>query len=158
MGIADSSKYICTLEENVFTTGFISVLNNGSPFLNRLNVLTRRSMEGGHLDRYWSQLLWITSLSSKMRFGDGEEDLYFVFSLSHFGPAFCVLGFGYVLSSAVFLTEIFVKWIVKDRTVRWSEVTNRRNCEPKTAPLFTRLNIQKRISATEFVGISRLPR
>ena len=90
-----------------------------------------------------------------MRFGDGENDLYFVFSLSHLGPAFCVLGFGYVLSSAVFLAEIFVKWIAKGRTVMWSEGTNRRNCEPKTAPLLTRISVQERISATEFVGISK---
>jgi len=79
MGIADSSKFLCTLKENLFTIGFIFVLNNGSPFLNRLNVLTRRSMEGGHLDRYWAQLLWVTSLRSKMRFDDGEKDLYFRF-------------------------------------------------------------------------------
>jgi len=155
MGIADSSNYICTLKENLFTTGFIFLLNNGSPFLNRLNVLTRRSMEGGHLDRYWAQLLWITSLSSKIRFGDCEEDLYFVFSLSHLSPAFCVLGFGYVLSSAVFLAEMFVKWISKDRTVTWSEVTKRRNCKSKNRALLTRLNIRKRISAAEFVRISK---
>ena len=113
MGIADASKFLCTLEKNVFTTGLIFLLNNGSPFLNRLNVLIRRSMEGGHLDRYWAQLLWMKNLRSKMKFGDGEEDLYFVFSLSHLSPAFCVLGFGYVLSLAVFLAEIFVKWIAK---------------------------------------------
>jgi hypothetical protein len=111
--IQDPSKFLCTLEENLFTTGFTFVLSNGSPFLNRLNVLTRRSQEGGLLDRYWEQLLWTTSLRSKMKFGDGEEDLYFVFSLSHLSPAFCVLGFGYLLSSAVFLAEIFVSWIAK---------------------------------------------
>jgi hypothetical protein len=113
MGIRDSSKSLCTLEENLFTTGFTFVLNNGSPFLNRLNVLTRRSQEGGLLDRYWAQLIWITSLRGKMTVGDGQEDFYFVFSLSHLSPAFCVLGFDYVLSSAVFLAEIFVKWIAK---------------------------------------------
>jgi hypothetical protein len=117
MGIPDTSKHLCTLEENLFTTGFIFLLNNGSPFLNRLNVLTRRSMEGGLLDRYWAQLLWITGLRSKMRFGDGEKDLYFVFSLSHLSSAFCVLGFGYMLILAVFLANIFVKGIV-----------NRQNC------------------------------
>ena len=113
MGIPDSSKFLCTLEENVFTTGVIFVLNNGSPFLNRLNVLTRRSLEGGLLDRYWAQLLWVTSLRSKMRVGDGGNDMYFLLSLSHLSPAFCVLGFGYVLSSALFLAEIFVKRIAK---------------------------------------------
>jgi hypothetical protein len=148
LGIRDASKFLCTLEENVFTTGLTFVLHNGSPFLNRLNVLTRRSLEGGLLDRYWAQLLWITSLRSKMTVGDGEEVLYFVFSLSHLSPAFCVLGFGYVLSSAVFFAEILVKWIAKDRTVNCNEVPKRRNCEPKTEPLLTNLSIQKRIFAT----------
>ena len=48
-----------------------------------------------------------------MRVGDGEEDMYFVFSLPHFRPAFCVLGFGYLLSSIVFLAEVLVKRIAK---------------------------------------------
>jgi hypothetical protein len=122
MGIRETSKFLCTLEEDLLTTGFIFMLNNGSPYLNRLNVLTSRSQEGGLLDRYWVQLLWTTSLRSKMTVGGGEEDLYFVFSLSHLSPAFCVLGFGYVLSSAAFLVEIFVKWIAKYRTVKWSEI------------------------------------
>ena len=113
MGIQETSKFLCTLEENVFTIGFVFVLQNGSPFLNKLNVLTRRFQEGGLLDRYWAQLLWMTSLGSKIRVSDGADDLYFVFSLSQLSPAFCVLGLGYVLSSAVFLAEIFVKWIAK---------------------------------------------
>jgi hypothetical protein len=111
MGIRDASKFLCTLEDSVYETGIIFLLHNGSPFLNRLNELTKRSMEGGLLERYWAQLLWGTSLRSNMTVDDGEEDLYFVFSLSHLSPAFCVLGFGYVLSLAVFLAEIFVKWI-----------------------------------------------
>jgi hypothetical protein len=113
MSIRDFSKSLCTLEEDLFTVGFTFVLNNGSPFLKRLNELTRRIQEGGLLDRYWAQLLWTSSLRSKMTVGDYKEGLYFVFSLSHLRPAFCVLGFGYVLSSAVFLAEIFVKWIAK---------------------------------------------
>jgi hypothetical protein len=109
MGIRDASKFFCTLEENLESSGLISLLHNGSPYLNRVNALTRRSMEGGLVDRYWAQLLWITTLRSKMTVGDGEENLYFVFSLSHLNPAFCVLGFGYVLSSAAFLAEVLVK-------------------------------------------------
>ena len=113
MGIRDVSKTFCTLEEDLGTTGITFVLNNGSPYLKRLNIMTRRSMEGGLLGRYLAQLLWVTNLRSKMRFGDGEEDLYFVFSLSHLSPAFCVLGFGYLLSSIVFLAEVLVKRIAK---------------------------------------------
>jgi hypothetical protein len=85
----------------------------------------------------------MTSLRGKTRVSDGEENIYFVFSLSHLSPVFCVLGFGYVLSSAVFLAEIFVKRIAKYRTVRQTEVTKRWHCEPKRAPLLTRLSIEK---------------
>jgi len=113
MGIGDSSQYLCSLDENVVTTGLISLFRNGSPFLNRLNTLTRRSLEGGLLDQYWTQLLWITNLRSKVRFLDDESDLYFVFSLLHLSPAFSVLVFGWLLSSVVFLSEVFVKWIPK---------------------------------------------
>ena len=113
MGIRDSSQYLCNLEENLVATGLISVLRNGSPFLNRLNILARRSTEGGLLDRYWTQLLWKTNLRSKVRFLDDKNDLYFVFSLSHLSPAFSVLAFGCLLSSVVFLAEVSVKWIPK---------------------------------------------
>jgi hypothetical protein len=113
VGILDSSQYLCSLEENLITTGVTSVLRNGSPFLNRLNVQIRRSLEGGLMDRYWAQLLWITTLRSKIRFLDNENGLYFVFSLSHMSPAFIVLAYGWLLSSVVFLAEIFVKWIPK---------------------------------------------
>jgi hypothetical protein len=113
IGIQDVGKYLCTLEKNLFTIGITSVLSNGRPFLNRLNVLTRRSQEGGLLGRYWAQLIWITNLRNKMRLVDDENDLYFVFSFSQLSPAFCVLTLGYVLSSVVFLAEIFVKWIAK---------------------------------------------
>jgi len=113
MRIREVSKTFCTLEETVATTGLIFILNNGSPYLKRLNVMTRRSMEGGLLDRYWAQLTWIMKLRSKVSVGDGEEDMYFVFSLSHLSPAFCVLGFGYLLSSIVFLAEVLIKRIAK---------------------------------------------
>jgi hypothetical protein len=113
MGIRGSSKYLCSLDENVMTVGLTSLLNNGSPFLKRLNTLTRRSLEGGLLDRYWAQLLWITNLRSKVRFIEDENDLYFVFSLSHLRPAFTVLAFGWLLSSVAFIAEVFVKWIPK---------------------------------------------
>jgi hypothetical protein len=46
-----------------------------------------------------------------MRVVDDEKDLYFVFSLSNLSPAFCVLAFGYVFSSVVFLAEVFLKSI-----------------------------------------------
>jgi hypothetical protein len=113
MGIRDSSQYLCSLEENLVTIGLVSVVRNGNPLLHRLNVLTRRSAEGGLLERYWTQLLWIMNLRSKVGFLDDENNLYFVFSLSHLSPAFSVLAFGWLLSSVVFFAEVFLKWIPK---------------------------------------------
>jgi len=55
----------------------------------------------------------MTSLRSQVIVSYNEEDLYFVFSISHLSPAFCVLGFGYVLSSVVFVAEIYLRWIAK---------------------------------------------
>ena len=107
MGIRDSRKYLRSLDENMMTAGLTSLLNNRSHFLNRLNTLTRRSLEG-LMDRYWAQLLWIKNLQSKVRFLNDENDLYFVFSLSHLSPAFTVFAFGWLLSAVVFLTEVSV--------------------------------------------------
>jgi hypothetical protein len=113
IGIQDASKYLCSLEENVFTTGFTFLVSNGSPFLNRLNVLTRRSLEGGLLDQYWAELIWLVKLRSKDRVLDDNNEMYFVFSLSHLNPAFCVLAFGCAVSSVVFVAEVIVKRIPK---------------------------------------------
>jgi hypothetical protein len=43
--------------------------------------------------------------------------MYFVFSLTHVRVEFIVLGFGYVLSVAVFVAEFICKWFFKRRTV-----------------------------------------
>jgi hypothetical protein len=56
-----------------------------------------------------------TFLRSKIRFVDDEKDLYFVFALSNLGPAFWILAFGYVLSSAAFLAEPFFRSLPKLR-------------------------------------------
>ena len=80
MGIRDSSKYLRSLEENLATSGLTSLLRNGSPFLKRLNQLTRRSLERGLLGRYWTQLLLIKNLKTNVIFLYDENDLYFIFS------------------------------------------------------------------------------
>jgi hypothetical protein len=56
-----------------------------------------------------------------MTVGD-DKGLYFVFSLSHLSHAFCVLGFGYVLSSAVFLVEILSNGLPSERIERGNEL------------------------------------
>jgi hypothetical protein len=111
MGIHDATKYLCALEEYMVTTGFISVFRNGSPHLNRFNTLTVQVLEAGLLDRYWTELIWNVRLRSEKRIDDDDENMYFVFSLSHISPAFFVLMLGCVFSAVVFLSEIFFKKI-----------------------------------------------
>ena len=78
--------------------------------MKRLNVLTRHSGRKtcgrNKLDNF---------LRSKISFVDDEKDLNLVFSLSHLSPAFCVLAFGYELSSGAFLVEAFLRPIPKFR-------------------------------------------
>jgi hypothetical protein len=111
MGIHDGAKYLCTLEEYTVTTGFISVLRNGSPHLQRFNALTMLVVEAGLLQRYWTELLWNVKLRSNNWVDEGDKNMYFVFSLSHISAAFSVLVFGYLFSAAVFVSEIFFRKI-----------------------------------------------
>jgi hypothetical protein len=82
MGIRASSKYPCSLGEYLVTAGLTSLLNNGSPCLNMINVLTRHSLEG-LLGRYLETFRRITYLRSKIRVTDCEKKknciLYFYF-------------------------------------------------------------------------------
>jgi hypothetical protein len=91
--------------------------------VNRPNVLTRRSLEGGLLNIRMEEMNWIKYLRRIMGVVDNERELYFVlvFSFSNLSPAFCVLGFAYVLSSVVFLAEAFLRSIPKLRPCAWPE-------------------------------------
>jgi hypothetical protein len=111
IGVEDVNKYLCSLEENLATVGAVYVLRNGSPFLNRINTLMRRVLEGGLLERYWNELKWITNLRSKKT--AGNDNLYTEFSLSHLRPAFSVLLFGYVLSALGLLVEVITSFCTK---------------------------------------------
>jgi hypothetical protein len=111
MGIHDGTKYLCTLEEYMVTTGFISIFRNGSPHLKRFNALTTLVLEAGLLERYWTKLLWDVQLRSNNWVDESDGNMYFAFSLSHISSAISVLVFGYVFSTAVFLSEIFFKKI-----------------------------------------------
>jgi hypothetical protein len=63
--------------------------------------------------------------------------MYFVFTLSHMGPAFCVLGFGYVCSITVCVAEClhkrFSKWWQAQRHT-YLHCSARRNWTVLTAP------------------------
>ncbi|XP_033611240.1 uncharacterized protein LOC117283066 [Cryptotermes secundus] len=56
LGIADESTVICYLEENLISAGLTMLLKKGNFFLDRINVLIRRCLEAGFLEKYWSEL------------------------------------------------------------------------------------------------------
>jgi len=76
----------------------------GSPFLNRLSVLTGRSVEEELLTGHVEEVNWINYLRCKMSVV-GDKELYFVFLLFHLSPAFWVLAFDNVLIQQSFLPK-----------------------------------------------------
>ena len=72
-GIRDGSKYLYSLDKNLVTAGLTSRLNNGTPFWNRLNEMTSRSLERGLRSLCLEKLRWITYLRSKIRVTDYEN-------------------------------------------------------------------------------------
>jgi hypothetical protein len=103
------SKLLCSVNENVVTMNTVMSLTRGHPLFEKFNVIIRRCMETGLVDKYWSELNFNLRLKrvSKLRTPDdeGNSNMYFVFSLSHLKVAFIVIGFGHVLSVIVFLFE-----------------------------------------------------
>ena len=75
----------------------------------------RRYLEGGLLERTWTELQHRAALSGGGRFTEAAGDGFFPFSLSHIMPAFVVLLVGTVLSSAVFVGELIVNHLCKRR-------------------------------------------
>ena len=66
-------------------------------------------MEGGFALRYWAQMNHEARLRSRTKSDEDGSSMYFVFKLSHMGPAFSVLGFGYVCSIIVCIAECLHK-------------------------------------------------
>jgi hypothetical protein len=73
----------------------------------------RRYLEGGLLERTWTELQHRASLTGGGRFTEADGNEFFPFSLSHLMPAFVVLLVGTVLSSAVFVGELIVNCLWK---------------------------------------------
>jgi hypothetical protein len=78
-------------------------------------------MESGLVKKYWSQLNFevnLRNLAAPKETGyEVRNDMYLVLSLFHLRVMFVVLGFGYMLSVAVFLCELICKWHDIQRTV-----------------------------------------
>jgi len=116
LGTVDVSKLFCPLEETLIS-GYMAVyFKKGNPLLDRFNILMRRYLEAGLLERLWVELQHGASLRGEVRFTEATEGMFFAFSVSHLMPAFVVLLVGTLLSSVVFIAELIVNCLYKRRT------------------------------------------
>jgi hypothetical protein len=113
MGNADISKVICSLDDVFLSVGATVLFKKGNPLLDRFNILMRRYLEAGLLEKLWTELQHLASLKGGGRFGEVAGDMFFAFSVSHLMPAFVVLLVGTVLSSVVFIAELIVDCLRK---------------------------------------------
>ncbi|KAJ4431199.1 hypothetical protein ANN_19796 [Periplaneta americana] len=114
LGFGEEKKVLCTLNVKLMSSALVFLLPKGSPYLNQLNSLLRRGMEGGLLQRYCEVISFEARLESRNRKEDDERDaLYFVFSVSHLIPAFFVLLVGYVAGGVVLVGECFLNCVLK---------------------------------------------
>jgi hypothetical protein len=115
MGTVDVGKIVCSFEEAFFSAGATILFKKGNPLLGRFNILMRRYLEAGLLERLWTELQHRASLRGAERFREAAGDIFFAFSVSHLMPAFVVLLVGTVLSSVVFIVELIVNCLYKRR-------------------------------------------
>ena len=113
LGIVDVGKIICPLNEAAISGSLTIIFKKGNPLLDRINILMRRYLEAGFLERHWAELQHRASLVSGERFRDAVGYRFFAFTLSHLMPAFVVLLVGTVLSSAVFIGELIVNCLCR---------------------------------------------
>ena len=113
LGVVDVENIICTFDEVVISSGLIMLFKKESPLLDRFNILMRRYLEAGLIERTWTELQHRASLTSGGRFTEAAGDEYFAFSLSHLMPAFVVLLVGTLFSSVVFVGELIVNCLCK---------------------------------------------
>ncbi|KAJ4431198.1 hypothetical protein ANN_19795 [Periplaneta americana] len=126
LGFGEEEKVLCSLNVKLISSGLVFLLKKGSPYLNQLNSLLRRGMEGGLLHRYCELMFFEARLESRNRKEDDETDaLYFVFSFSYLIPAFFVLLVGYVAGGVVLVGECFLNCVLKYTNQRAGHVQTR---------------------------------
>jgi hypothetical protein len=99
----------CSLEEDLFYGNIVALFAKGNPLLMQFNKILRRCLEGGLGEKYWAQLNHESLLKSRTKSDEVGSSMYFVFTLSHMVPAFCVLGFGYLCSTILCVAECLHK-------------------------------------------------
>jgi hypothetical protein len=111
----DVGKIICSLDETGMSAGAIVLFKKGNALVDRFNILMRRYLEAGLLERLWTHLQHRASLRGGGRFREAASDKFFAFSVSQLMPAFVVLIVGTILSSAAFIAELILNCLSKRR-------------------------------------------
>jgi hypothetical protein len=113
MGTGDVGKVICSLDGVIISAGATILFKKGNPLLDRFNILMRRYLEAGLLERHWTELQHRANLRGGSSFREATGDVVFAFSLSHLMPAFSLLLVGTILSSLFFIAELILNclWI-----------------------------------------------
>jgi hypothetical protein len=121
IGKTADKNTLCSLDDSIFSWNSLMFFPGGHPVIDSFNTVIRRCIEAGLGDKYWSDLFFNLTLQNKRKQEESDcqacSDMYFVFSLTHLRVAFIVLGFGYLLSVAVFVAELICMWLSKRRTV-----------------------------------------
>jgi hypothetical protein len=113
MGFVDVGKVVCNLDDALISAGATVLLKKGNPLLDRFNILMRRYLEAGLMEKLWTELQHRASLRVGGRFGEAAGDMFFAFSVSHLMPAFVVLIVENALSSLLFIAELILKCLCK---------------------------------------------
>jgi hypothetical protein len=107
---AGGSNVACYTDGSIFYLSCAALVTKGSPFFDRLNAMIRRCLEGGLVEKHWSEIIALTRLQNINQIPEDDNDMYFVFTISHLSTAFVIFTLGHLLSFVVFLCEIIYKW------------------------------------------------
>jgi hypothetical protein len=104
---------VCTLKEDISALNAVMYLAKGHPLLRRIDDVIRTMVESGMMVKWTNDFLYTSRIHSRSVHGDGYSEEsnewnteYFVFSLFHLQPAFCVLVVGYLLSTSALILEL----------------------------------------------------
>jgi len=90
MGVVNVEKIICSFDEVLMSSGLIMLFKKGNPLLDRFNVLMRRYLEAGLMERTWTELQHRAVLTGGGRFTEAAGDEFFL--VLSFPPNACICG------------------------------------------------------------------
>jgi hypothetical protein len=110
----DVGKVVCCLDGDLLSAAVRVLFKKGSPLLDRFNIITRRYLEAGLLERSWTELQLLAALKGGRRFREAAGDMFFAFCFSH-NAGICGMLVGTVLRSVVFIAEVTLNCLWKGR-------------------------------------------